>query len=133
MVLTPTYYVFKMYVPHQDAQLIPLNISTREITARDGRKVPVVSATASAKDGKTTLSLVNTDLNNESKVTVDLSGISAKKISGEILTAASMNDYNDFGQPEKVTLKGFSKGYQVKDGKLTVTLPAKSIVTLSLQ
>ncbi len=23
MVLTPTYYVFKMYVPHQDAKLIP--------------------------------------------------------------------------------------------------------------
>ena len=133
MVLTPTYYVFKMYVPHQDAQFIPLSISTREIAARDGRKVPVVSATASVKDGKTTLSLVNTDLKNETKVTVDLAGVSAKKISGEILTASSMNDYNDFGQPEKVTLKGFTKGYQVKDGKLTVTLPAKSIVTLSLQ
>lgn len=133
MVLTPTYYVFKMYVPHQDAKLIPLSVATPQIAARDGRKVPVVSATASTKDGKTTLSLVNTDLQNESKITIDLAGISAKKVSGEILTAASMNDYNDFGQPEKVTLKPFKNGWQVKDGKLTVSMPAKSIVTLSLQ
>ena len=76
---------------------------------------------------------MNTDLNEESVITIDLAGIPAKKISGEILTANSMNDYNDFGQPEKVSLKPFTKGYQVKGGKLTVTLPAKSIVTLSLQ
>lgn len=76
---------------------------------------------------------MNTDLQNESKITIDLAGISAKKVSGEILTAASMNDYNDFGQPEKVTLKPFKNGWQVKDGKLTVSMPAKSIVTLSLQ
>lgn len=132
MVLTPTYYVFKMYVPHQDAKLLPLNVATPMIKARDGRQVPVVSATASVKNGKTTISLVNTDLKNDATITVNLSGVSAKNISGEIITAASMNDYNDFGQPEKVTLKPFAKGWQVKDGKLTVTLPAKSIVTLSL-
>ena len=95
--------------------------------------MPVVSATASVKNGVTTISLVNTDLNEEAKVTVDLAGVSAKKVSGEILTAASMNDYNDFGQPEKVTLKSFDKGWQVNGGKMTVTLPAKSIVTLSLK
>lgn len=133
MVLTPTYYVFKMYVPHQDAKLLPLNVATPVIKARDGRDVPVVSATASVKNGVTTISLVNTDLNEEAKVTVDLAGVSAKKVSGEILTAASMNDYNDFGQPEKVTLKSFDKGWQVNGGKMTVTLPAKSIVTLSLK
>lgn len=133
MVLTPTYYVFKMYVPHQDARLIPLNISTGEITARDGRKVPRVSATASTKDGHTTLSLVNTDLSVPVEVTVNLAGIPARRISGEILTAENINDFNDFGQPEKVTLKAFNtKNCRVTGDKLTVTLPAKSIVTLSL-
>ena len=34
MVLTPTYYVFKMYVPHQDAKLLPLNVATPVIEAR---------------------------------------------------------------------------------------------------
>ena len=104
MVLTPTYYLFKMYVPHQDAKLLPLNVATPMIRARDGRMVPVVDATASVKDGKTTISLVNTDLNETAEITIDLAGISAKNI----------------------------KGWKQSRGKLTVTLPAKSIVTLTL-
>ncbi len=132
MVLTPTYYLFKMYVPHQDAKLLPLNVATPMIRARDGRMVPVVDATASVKDGKTTISLVNTDLNETAEITIDLAGISAKNISGEILTSAGINDYNDFGHPETITLKPFAKGWKQSRGKLTVTLPAKSIVTLTL-
>ncbi|MDE6338424.1 MAG: alpha-N-arabinofuranosidase [Muribaculaceae bacterium] len=132
MVLTPTYYVFKMYLPHQDAKLIPLNVATPIIRARDGRQVPVVDATASAKDGKTTISLTNTDLNEEAEVTIDLSGINAKNITGEILTSQKITDYNDFDHPETVKIQPFSKGYKVQKGKLIVTLPAKSIVTISL-
>ncbi len=133
MVLTPTYYLFKMYVPHQDAKLLPLNVATSMIRARDGRQVPVVDATASVKEGKTTISLVNTDLDNQAEITIDLSGISAKKITGEILTSPKINDYNDFDHPDSVTLKPFAKGWKHKGNKLVVTLPAKSIVTLSLQ
>ena len=132
MVLTPTYYVFKMYLPHQDAKLIPLNVATPVISARDGRQVPVVDATASVKDGRTALSLVNTDLNEPAEITIDLSGISAKNITGEILTSQKITDYNDFDHPQTITLQPFTKGWKVSKGKLIVTLPAKSIVTLSL-
>ena len=116
MVLTPTYYLFKMYVPHQDAKLLPLNVATPMIRARDGRMVPVVDATASVKDGKTTISLVNTDLNETAEITIDLAGISAKNINGEILTSAGINDYNDFGHPETITLKPFAKGWKQSRG-----------------
>lgn len=132
MVLTPTYYIFKMYLPHQDAKLIPMNVATPMIRARDGRQVPVVDATASVKEGKTSISLVNTDLNQPAEITIDLAGISAKKISGEILTSQKITDYNDFDHPETVKLQPFNKGWKVEKGKLIVTLPAKSIVTLSL-
>ena len=95
--------------------------------------VPAVSGTASVKNGVTTLSLVNTDLDKTVEISVKLNGVAAKKISGEILSAANIQDYNDVGQPEKVTIKNFdSKNYKVKDGVLTVTMPAKSILTLSL-
>ena len=132
MVLTPTYYIFKMYLPHQDARLIPMNVATPMIRARDGRQVPVVDATASVKDGKTSISLVNTDLNQPAEIVIDLAGISAKKISGEILTSQKITDYNDFDHPETVKLQPFNKGWKVEKGKLIVTLPAKSIVTLTL-
>lgn len=132
MVLTPTYYLFKMYVPHQDAKLLPLNVATPMIKARDGRQVPVVDATASTKDGKTTISLVNTDLQEQAEITIDLAGITARSIKGEILTSAKINDYNDFSKPESVSIRPFNKGWKQSKDKLFVTLPAKSIVTLSL-
>ena len=127
MVLTPTYYVFKMYVPHQDARLIPLDIKTHVRKVRDGRKVPVISATASEKNGKVTISLTeNFDIR------LPLEKIKAGKVvKAEILTAADIHDYNNFGEPEKVTLKPFDDA-SIADGTLTVALPAKSIVTLTL-
>lgn len=132
MVLTPTYYVFKLYTPHQDARLIPLNAATPVIKARDGREVPTVSLTASVKDGVTTISITNTNLTEEAEVNIDLAGIKASKVSGLILTADKVSDYNDFGQPEKVTLHDF-KNAKISGGKLTTTLPAKSIVSLTLK
>lgn len=134
MVMTPTYYVFKMYIPHQNAKLVPLKVDCPVKKDTKGRDVPMVSATASQKDGAVTISLANTDLEEDVKLTVDLNGIKGKVSAGEILTAKNMNAYNDFGQPENVTPKAFDiKKAKVKDGKLTVTLPSKSIVSLTLK
>ena len=132
MVLTPTYYLFKMYVPHMDARLVPLAVTTASRAVEGRKDVPGISATCSEKDGVYTVSLTNTSLDNPEKVTVDLAGLGLKLAGGEILTAASGNDYNDFGQPEKVTLKPFS-GARVAKGALTVDMPAMSVVTLTLK
>ena len=131
MVLTPTYYVFKMYVPHQDAKLIPLSVNTPYRMVRDNRLVPTISATASQKDGKVTISLTNVDLTNPCDVEIPLGDIKATKVSAEILNSADIHDYNDFGHAEKVTLKPFDKA-KIQKGTLRLTLPAMSIVTLSL-
>ena len=77
------------------------------------------------------MSLTNTSLDNPEKVTVDLAGLGLKLAGGEILTAASVNDYNDFGQPEKVTLKPF-KDFKTSKSDITAKLPSKSIVNLSI-
>ena len=129
MVLTPTYYVFKMYVPHQGGKLIPVDITSNSVV----ENVPIVSATASVKDGVTTLSLVNTDLNNDVEISINLNGIKAKYLKGEILTCNSITDYNDFGKPEAVSLKPFDKkNFSVKNDILTVKIPSKSIVSLTI-
>ncbi len=135
MMLTPTYYVFKMYVPHQDAKYIPLDIDCGLRRVPGARVVPDISATASVKDGVYAISLTNVDLDTPRTVEIPLEGIFGKKspaISGEILTCNNIADYNDFGQPEKVTLKKFD-GAKVSKGILTVQMPAKSIVTLILK
>ncbi|MDE6555672.1 MAG: alpha-N-arabinofuranosidase, partial [Duncaniella sp.] len=131
MVLTPTYYVFKSYIPHQGARHIPLECDAPILDVSKGRKVPEVTVTASEKDGVTTISLVNVSLADRQDVNIDLSGIKARKVTGEIITAADIHDYNDFDREEKVNIKPF-RDARLKDGHLKVELPPHSIVTLSL-
>lgn len=131
IVLTPTYYVFKMYTPHQNSIVVPLDIATSSRTVRGDRSVPTVSATASVKDGEMNITLANIDLDKTAEVTIPL-GIKARLENSEILTAANITDYNDFGTSEKVTLFPFKGAKQSKEG-LTLSLPAKSVVNLTLK
>lgn len=131
MVLTPTYYVFKMYAPHQNATVVPLDIETECREVRGNRSVPTVSATASTKNGELNITLANIDLDKAADVAIPL-GVKAKLEGAEILTAANISDYNDFGEAEKVSLKDF-KGAKVSKDRLILSLPAKSVVNLKLK
>lgn len=132
MVLTPSYYVFKMYNVHQDATHIPLDIACDTIEVRDGRKLPLISATASKdKNGKIHISMSNVDIKKDQEVVINLPGLNAKKVTGEIITAKNIDDYNSFENPNKVVLKPFD-GAKVKKDQLIVKVPAHSIVTLEL-
>ena len=106
MVLTPTYYVFKMYNVHQDAVYLPLDLQCERRIVRDNRILPMISATASRdKAGKIHVSLSNVDLENGQEVTVKLDGISGKSVSGCILTSGHIGDCNTFDKPDAVALK----------------------------
>ena len=133
MVLTPTYYIFKMYKVHQDATYVPLDIACERRVVREDRIVPTLSATASRDaEGILHLSLANIDLNEPCEVEVSLDGIKAKSVTGEILTSSRIDDYNTFDEPNKIATKAFDKA-RISKGKLMVTIPAKSIVTLTLE
>ena len=132
MVLTPTYYVYKMYTVHQDAAMLPVDLQSASYT--DGKdSISALSATASRdKEGRIHISLANLDPSKAQNVRCELKGTTGSKVSGEIITAAAMNAYNDFGKPEAVNIKPFTDA-QLRNGILTVSLPAKSIVTLEVK
>lgn len=131
MVLTPTYYVFKMYRVHQDATLVPMNLDT-ENYEMDGVAVPAVNASASIKDGIVSVTLCNLNPNKTENVDLTITGQNFTTSEGQIVTAKNMNDFNDFGREEKVTLKAFEVG-KPKDGKLSIGLPSKSVVLVRLK
>lgn len=132
MVLTPTYHVFEMYRPHQDAQYIPAVLIDGDKFKLRGRDNDVVNYSASKdKNGKIHISLANLDLKNDRKVEIRLQGNTVKNVSGRILKAKSIDTHNTFENPNQVTPAVF-KGAKVKDGLLTVNLPAESIVVLEL-
>ena len=66
IVLTPTYYVFKMYSVHQDATLIPVNLETGKYEI-GGKTVPAIDASASIKDGIVSITMCNLDPNKTQK------------------------------------------------------------------
>ncbi|WP_340114819.1 alpha-N-arabinofuranosidase [Maribellus mangrovi] len=131
MVLTPTYYVFKMYSVHQDATLVPMNLKTDDYSV-ERRRVPSVNASASTKDGVLSVTLVNLNPNSSQSVEFNVTGNDYSSASGQIVTAENMNDYNDFGQDEKVTLKEMKVDTPI-EGKLSLEIPAKSVVLVQLQ
>jgi alpha-N-arabinofuranosidase len=131
IVLTPTYYIFKMYAVHQDATLLPIDLKSEEYS-KGADKIQSLSVSASKdKSGKIHISIANLDPVKGKKLSCEVRGGSAKKVTGEIITAGRMNAYNDFGKPEEVNIKPFT-GVRLQKGILTVELPAKSVVMLEL-
>ena len=132
MVLTPTYHVFRMFRVHQEAKL--LNIDLRcEDYVYGGQKIPALSASASVdNEGKVHISLANLNPNKEITLTCPVIGETYKTVTGEILTAGAMNAFNTFEKPGSCKPVSF-KGFKMKDGVLTVTLPSKSVVVLEIR
>jgi len=131
MTVTPTYWVFEMYKVHQDATYLPVALVTPDYKF-GGRTIPMVDATASRDAaGKTHLSLVNVDPHAAVMVSCELRGVAAKSVSGRILTAPEINSHNTFEAPGTVAPQPFT-GASLAEGKLSVKLPAKSVVVLEL-
>jgi len=132
LVKTPTFYLFKMYKVHQDATLLPVHLTCDQYTY-DGMSLPSISASASKdQNGKIHLSLANINPNKDISIDVEIRGIDKSvRATGNIITAPAMNAYNDFDKPEKVNIQPFSQ-FTVSKDRMRITLPAKSVITLSL-
>jgi alpha-N-arabinofuranosidase len=131
MVVTPTYYVFKMYVPFQDATLVPFIFDAGHY-AHDNITLPRVDAIA-AKDanGKLWLEITNVDPNQAVEIEVSLGDITAKSVAGETLTAPKVDSVNTFDAPNVVVPKPLSA--KVQGGKLTLKLKPKSVTVISVE
>lgn len=131
MILTPTYYTFKMYAVHQGATLLPTELSCHDYTYGD-KKLPSVSVSASKDSGgRTHITLCNIDPENPVTLNCWLEG-AAKRVTGQILTHEDMNAHNTFDDPEAIKPAVF-EGAKLNGKQLTVTLPAKSIVVLEIK
>lgn len=131
MVLTPTYYVYKMYLPFQDATFVPVTFNAGTYT-NGNITLPRVDAIA-AKDsaGKLWLEVTNIDPNQSVEIEVSLAGITPKSASGETLTAPKVDSVNSFDAPNTVVPKPITA--KVKGGKLALKLEPKSVTVISIE
>jgi alpha-L-arabinofuranosidase len=131
MLLTPTYHVFEMYKPFQDATLLPTELATPDYKHGDVA-IPAVSVSAArTADGKIALALVNTNPSQVARVTAKIAGASAKKMSARILTTDAMNAHNTFDKPNAVQPAAFNGG-KARGDSWVFDLPAKSVVVVTL-
>jgi alpha-N-arabinofuranosidase len=132
MILTPTYHVFELFLPHHDATLLPIVLEEGTYTF-GGDSIPAVSASASRDSaGVVHLTLANLDPGRGRTLAAGIRGRSVSRVAGRILTAAAMNAHNTFDHPEAVRPAPFS-GARVSGGMLVIELPAKSVVALELR
>jgi len=130
MVKTPTYHVFSMYNVHQDANLIPIDFET-ENYEYNGDYIPALTASASEKNGITSITLTNA--NPKKAIAVNLQvGKDFKSAGGKIITAKEITDYNDFDKAEKVFISDFKIG-KIKNGTLEIEVPAHSVILVQAQ
>ena len=130
MVLTPTYHVFKMYVPFQDATFVPVSFDAG--TYWNGSiTIPRLDAIA-AKDssGKLLLELTNLHPEEPLEIEAELTGIAGKSATGETLTAPKVDSVNTFDAPNAVVPKAVA--VKIQGNKLAVTLAPKSVTVISI-
>ena len=133
MVLTPTYYVFKMYKPFQNATSLPSDVQCSSHTFEKGLPIAnLQSSSAKTTDGTIIVSLANIDLQKGQEVALALDGYNANSVCGEILTAKNITDYNDFNHTETIKSENFT-GAKIKKNQIMVKIPAKSIVVLKIK
>lgn len=142
MVKTPTYYVFKMFKPHQNAKWCPISTSSIENTTQTtwfngNATFPVVTVGATVDNANyVNVSLTNIDLSATRQVIVTLtsSQTAYTVASAQVVTGAAYTSYNAFGAAESVNIQTLAAGnYTMNTKTLTVTLPARSIVMFRLQ
>jgi len=131
MILTPTYHVFELYTVHHDATLLPTDLEEGTYALGE-ESIPALSASASRDaQGRIHLTLANLDPNAPRTVSARISGAEVSTVTGRILTAEAMNAHNTFEAPTVVGAIAFH-GAVLRDGTLTINLPAKSVVVLEL-
>ena len=131
MLLTPTYFVFKLFKEHQENELLDSHILTGDVEL-DGVKLPAVQESCSiAPDGTVHITLVNPGLKDSQVLTIETNGLHPTHVVGRMLTGA-MDAHNTFDDPDQVADQPFVSFTVTKHG-LIATLPPCSVVHLAVK
>ena len=131
MLLTPTYHVFRMYTPFQDARFVPVAYDAGTYVEGDVTLPRLDAIGAVGKDGKLWLSFTNLDPKQPLRINVAAPGYVAASARGETLSGDQMGSFNTFEAPAQVTPKPASLKAQGKTAVLE--LPPHSVTVIGLE
>ena len=151
--VTPTYHVFKMYLPHQGAQAIRADFTAPSISNPMGDtpsqvggnsyigQLPPVrtlagltgsASLAEGSNGKTlTLTVVNPHLSDARTTEIAVRGASVASAKGTVLSEKDVHAHNDFANRDAVKPRAASIGTP-SGGRLIHTFPPASVTCLEI-
>ena len=124
IVKTPTYYVFKMFIPHHDSILVKSQLSGFKT---DNNSLDALSASVTKSGDQLFATISNCSLDQDCELFINADKI----IDVQIISAESPRAYNDFRKDENVSLKDYHN-FKTVNGGVCVTVPKCSIVSLKL-
>jgi alpha-N-arabinofuranosidase len=131
LVLTPTYHVFHMYVPFQDATFVPVEYSAGSYKSGDV-ELPRVDAIAGRDSaGKLWIALTNLDSKSAASIEISVAGKNLTRALGQTLAAPAIDSVNSFESPNVVAPRPYSA--KVSGKKLTATLAPASVTVIGLE
>jgi len=130
LVLTPTYHVFHMYVPFQEATFVPVEFTAGSYKSGD-IELPRLDAIA-ARDaaGKLWLAVSNLDPNRQATVDLSVQGRNVSRAVGQTLVAPKIDSVNTFEAPAVVAPRPLAAKLSGKKLSLTVAPASVSVIAL---
>ena len=131
LVLTPTYHVFKMYVPFQDATFVPVRFDAGTYTYGNITLPRIDAIAARDKSGKLWLAVTNVDPKRIAEINLKTLGISAGSVIGETLMAPKVDSINTIDRPNTVVPKPIYA--KAQNGKLVLNLEPRSVTVVTVE
>ena len=131
MILTPTYHVFRMYVPFQDATSVPVSFAAGEYVQGDVHLPRVDAVAARDATGKLWVAVTNIDASRPATIEIAVEGKRMRAARGEILSAPHLDSVNTFDAPHTVEPKSISA--RIEDGKVVLHISPASVTVVGLE
>jgi len=129
LIKTPTWYVFRMFVPHHNAELVKTSLASSYIY-HDNAEIPQISCSVSKKDDKIFITIANLSLSESCRMLIEPENNTIRSADGQIITA-KIHSFNQFDQKESVKISQYD-GFFVNHDKISAEIPPCSVISLSV-
>lgn len=120
----PNYYVFEMYAKHFGKELVQCSLSKNKYVS--------VNVSTINDRSKLYIMLVNRNLNEREKLTIDLRGFNPSSQAGEwVLTGKSIDSTNEKPPHNDVVIK--SRKFLIKSNKFQILLEPRSVTAIEIE
>jgi alpha-N-arabinofuranosidase len=129
LVRTPTYHVFRMYVPFQDATFVPIQLDPQTYVHGDVELRRIDAIAARDHDGKVWIAVTNVDPRRAVRIRIASGGQKNETFRGETLAAPKIDSVNSFEAPNTITPQPVTA--RRSGGAMTLELAPASVTVVS--